>query len=688
MIYGENILSTTPADWTIVDGYMTQAIISLNAGGKASLALYASDVPAIPSQFLFGAIADTYTNSYVADIKVVLYVETSTDDIYEYTVPVIDVKNGICLIEVPTIEVDFTKFTFTISTAVPITFSYWSLSPPSTDDVDLTDIEAKIQKILSDYNTSTYTVGQLEETIALISARLYGNTDVGGKLQLTFNASEACTITLRFKDNDGTELFAPLLFDVNVGKASLGVPHAYLHRLIGLHTFSVTAQCSVGTLTFNVRSILFTVDAGYLATRLMQVSTDIQDIALRQLVTEPTPGHIYAIGIDPDGIIRVRSRVYNENAAIVWTPIYQLEEGTAAAIEFNGTWGRRPGEEFFTLTCEEEPWLFWVDLDGVLHGQIGLNEDTHIELATGASSVSAVRGYNSNIVVEQDQGLIVAYIKDGSAYYRSYCRQLGGSAVWEDEVALTQLGSELTSIQTHRSADFRVGLVGSSPIQNKWIITNRTYVAGTVPADTIRISSSQKASLIPYELETLTHYNDSSDIVSISNSRLLILNPYEITDTPVPPVTVQGAVQNEHTFGVSFSCDSLEITDMARMLEAVTLYPIEACTVVGNTVYFTSSTAIYQLGFTLSLSFGGCLIATTDGRREILVSFADVIIEGLLGTQEFGTVAITTNVSASLTISEIDTHTHVQPESAADTISIVATTAAELNISEISTDPI
>lgn len=688
MIYGENILSTTPADWTIVDGYMTQAIISLNAGGKASLALYASDVPAIPSQFLFGAIADTYTNSYVADIKVVLYVETSTDDIYEYTVPVIDVKNGICLIEVPTIEVDFTKFTFTISTAVPITFSYWSLSPPSTDDVDLTDIEAKIQKILSDYNTSTYTVGQLEETIALISARLYGNTDVGGKLQLTFNASEACTITLRFKDNDGTELFAPLLFDVNVGKASLGVPHAYLHRLIGLHTFSVTAQCSVGTLTFNVRSILFTVDAGYLATRLMQVSTDIQDIALRQLVTEPTPGHIYAIGIDPDGIIRVRSRVYNENAAIVWTPIYQLEEGTAAAIEFNGTWGRRPGEEFFTLTCEEEPWLFWVDLDGVLHGQIGLNEDTHIELATGVSSVSAVRGYNSNIVVEQDQGLIVAYIKDGAAYYQTYCRQLGtSSVVWEDEIALPQLGIDLTHLQVHRLADYRIGLVASSPTQNRWLITPRLYIAGTVPADTVIVRFTTTAQLAVQEILTYKYPQPTPDTVAIEFNTRAYMNLYEDTDTPVPPVTAFGKIIDERNFSVTFSCTDIEVLSAERLLLSVPLYTIVEANVVDNSIYFKAATDITTLGFTFTLTLGGCILVATNGKKEIPTLVA-VAVQGILPEQNTGTVAVSFSIDAQLEIQKITTHSYPCNDALSDTVSFAFSTTAELVIDEISTDPL
>jgi hypothetical protein len=477
MVYGSNLLSTTPAKWTLVNGTMTAALITLNTGGTATLLLDYTDIISIPESFLLTLITNKYTKPYAADMYAVLYVETLTGSIYEYSVPIVDVRNGICTIEIPTIAVDYTKFVFSIRTAQPVTISAWSLSAPSVDAVDLTEVEAKIQKLLADYNTSQYAVGQVEETIALISARLTDNTDVSGHLQLTYIASANCTITLRFKDNDGTELFAPLLYDVVAGRGSIGVPHAYLRRLLGLHTFSVTAQCSAGLLTFNTRSILYTIDAGYLATRLMDVSTDIQDLALQQLSTDNSPSSIYAVGIDTDGVARVRHRAYSENAAIVWTPVFQYEASISAAIEFNGIWRRRVGNQFFTLECEADPWVFWVTVGGALKCQKGSDTDTLVTLATGVSMVRAVRGFKSELYLAQDQGLVAVYLKNGTAYYRNYCVQEDGTTIWEPERALTALGSGLTSVHAHRLNDYRLGFVGSSPAGNKWLITKRTYIA-------------------------------------------------------------------------------------------------------------------------------------------------------------------------------------------------------------------
>ena len=485
-MFGENILSKIPADWQITNGYMTSGIIALNANGSATQILNDTDIASIPESFLVTIIANNYVNTYAPFAYVQLHIITADNQEHFYNVPIIDSGSGFCVVTVPVLATEYSFFSFTIRTYRALVISDWALATPIVDDVNLDEIKEEIPKLLADYNTSTYAIGQREENIALISARLLANTDVSGHLQLEYDALQSCTITIRIKDNTGTELFAPLLYDVKVGKGSIGVPHAFLTRLAGNHTFSVTAQCSTGTVIFYTRGILFTIDAGYLATRIMDIDTDLQDIALQQLSSDDTPSSIFAIGVDKDGIVRVRRRAYSENALVAWEPVYEYEAGIRAAIEFDGTWVRRLGDEFFTLECEAVPWCFWITASGDLIAQKGIEESTRITLSTGVSKLSVVRGFKSSEYITQDQGIVVMYLKEGRAFYRNYCTQENESVVWELERELLQLGEYIEDVHVHRLNDYRLGFVSSSTVAgNKWAITKRTYVAAAVPPEYI-----------------------------------------------------------------------------------------------------------------------------------------------------------------------------------------------------------
>ena len=486
MIYGNNVLSIQPADWTLENATMTSATIAIADNGKASTEIKHTDLLSVPSSMLLTLIVDNYADTYAPSIYANLRIETDEDVYYDYMIPVVDIKNGVCSVEIETVATEYTSCIFTIQSEKAVNVLSWSLSAPVSELVDLTEVEAKIPRLLADYNTSKLTVQQREETIALISARLLDNIDVGSHLQITYIASSACTITIRCKDNNGTELFTPLLYDVSQGKGSLGIAHAYLKRLVGIHTFAITAQCSTGTLTFNTRSILYSIDAGYLAHREIDIDTDVQDISVRRLSTESAPSFLYAVGIDRDGVIRVRRRPYTEQAVVAWEHMYQYGQGLNAAIEFNGVWSRPLGQDYFTLLCEEHPWVFWIDTNNNLIAQYGPNEAEAFILATGVSKVKAVRGFKSEEFTEQDQGLIVVYLKNGLAYYRNYCVQAFGNFAWEEERALPQLGSDITDIHVHRLNDYRVGIISTTPLGNKWIITERMYIAGATAPENLR----------------------------------------------------------------------------------------------------------------------------------------------------------------------------------------------------------
>jgi hypothetical protein len=373
----------------------------------------------------------------------------------------------------------------TISSSSGVSLTLWELCPVAAgEEVEtiIDGVKQSLPRLLYDYNTFPLEIGQSETTVAVITCRLLQSTDLQGHFLMSFLASKTATLTLRFYDNEAEELFAPLYYDTRVGYNSIGVPHAYMSRLAGLHSFMVTAQIASGILTVDTRRVLFTIDGGYLAVRELDIGMDITDIAIRQLASNNGPDQIWCVGLDAgDALIRYRD--YNEkNASVGWTAVGSLGPARSAAVEFNGKWVLRQGTDQFTLHTDEEPWYFWVDNDLFLYACHGLpfeDRSNVVELASMVvSDIKAVRGYSSIDYIEQDQGLIVAYIKDdGNAYYRAYSyNTTRREVIWEEEQNLNVPGYLYSFINVHRLNDYRVAFELSGNDRNLWIISDRTYV--------------------------------------------------------------------------------------------------------------------------------------------------------------------------------------------------------------------
>jgi len=144
-------------------------------------------------------------------------------------------------------------------------------------------------RLLFDYNTDRIDVAQEEVTIAMIQAKLLNDNNFNGHLQLTYNASEDTTLTVRIKDNGVSELFTPLYYNIKAGSGSIGIPHAYLDKYAGLHTLTVTAQVTNGSLYFDTRSIVYTVDGAFLIGRDVIIDMDLCDIALERTANDEEP---------------------------------------------------------------------------------------------------------------------------------------------------------------------------------------------------------------------------------------------------------------------------------------------------------------------------------------------------------------------------------------------------------------
>ncbi|MCH3999930.1 MAG: hypothetical protein LKF15_00045 [Lachnospiraceae bacterium] len=350
-------------------------------------------------------------------------------------------------------------------------------------------VTKSINKLLYDYNTGPMEFGINEQIIGNITFYVSQQVDVEGHFLMTYTASEASHLILRFYDTTVEELFSPCEFDIiEGGGGTIGIPHAYLERLQGVHSLVVTAQCTSGKVAIDTRALFFSINAGNYVEALDDLTMDVRDISIRQLQEQNGPDQIWAIGIE-DGELLVAHRDYDAKATKrpEWTSVADLGKAVDAAIEFNGYWIRRASEEVYTLVTKDQPWYFWITEDGELQAQEGEDETTLCELDTGVSSVHACRGYKSEYDLTKDQGLIVVYLKDGHVWYRQL-RYFASAGVtkWDDASEVDNTITDATHCSISRLNDYRIAVtIHSASKGTKIYITDRTYVNQAVPREDI-----------------------------------------------------------------------------------------------------------------------------------------------------------------------------------------------------------
>ncbi len=499
MKYTTNILPTRAAAYTLTNASIVDGMLNISSNGSARYVFTKDVLSRLTEHFRLSMYTTTPLDNYSPSVFVYITAQTS-EGYYNYTCT--PTGSDIYSAEIMLEAADYLYFAITITSKIPVTFSLWELCPEAADDNTTTIIEGveqSLPKLLDDHNMYPFTISQAEDTIALITCNLLNDTDLQGGFLLVYNAPQDCVLTLRFKDNGATELFCPLIYDLKAGRGNIGVPHAYLNRLAGLHNITVTAQVSVGTIAVATRGMLFTIDGGYLAQRVIDFGTDIRDISVRQLPSDTSPSEIWAIGIENNEAV-VRRRSYNDNTTSSYEPMFAVGEAIEAAIEFDGNWVLRQGATVYTLETEEVPYVFTVDTLGNLYVQHGGDEASRLLLDTGVSKISACRGYKSHVRPEEDQGLVVAYIKNSTIYYRAYRYEAAtGVYFWDYAKGLQELG-EATFVNVHRLNDYRVGIASTTLTGNMWAISDRTYVSQASKPEYYSIgtvSSTAICSMIP-----------------------------------------------------------------------------------------------------------------------------------------------------------------------------------------------
>jgi|GEM_PF-4401982 len=218
---------------------------------------------------------------------------------------------------------------------------------------------------------------------------------------------------------------------------------------------------------------------------------DIRDITIKQ--TDYIPSNTYVCVIGRGGNIIVRKNhfvggrnVYDEKDYTIDYDI--VTSAREAAIEFNGIFKLAPNAIRYDLITQEYPWVFWIDLAGVLYGQYGYDISTRISLASGIVKLSACRGWNSLEYLERDMGLIIAYVKtDGSVAYRQLVGTASGNEIWYPEQVISEAGVGNTYINVHRLNDYRMGFAVTGC--NKLFVSERVLIGQAIKPGFTSISA-------------------------------------------------------------------------------------------------------------------------------------------------------------------------------------------------------
>lgn len=342
---------------------------------------------------------------------------------------------------------------------------------------DISKINGSINSLIYDFNTEPIVVGQEETTVAMIPYYVTQDVDVEGHLKLNFKANGPSHLIIRFYDDQVEELWSPIETDIVKGDNEIGIPHSYLDRKVGYHSAFVTVQCTLSSFVLDTRGVYFTINAGSYAEPSDDLSMDVLDLSMRQLLESNGPDQIWFVGLE-NGEFTLSHRNYDptNKQRIEITGVYNAGKALTGACEFDGEWVLRLKENKYTLETQDKPWIFWTNTENVLFGQIGDLESTRVTLDHDVINVSACKGYSSTIYKAQDQGLVVAYIKsDGTAWYRQYVFNTDkAQKIWMDAVQLDD--SKWTGIKVTRLNDYRLSFELTSATDNLWLITDRTYV--------------------------------------------------------------------------------------------------------------------------------------------------------------------------------------------------------------------
>lgn len=228
------------------------------------------------------------------------------------------------------------------------------------------------------------------------------------------------------------------------------------------------------------------------------IAPDFGDIAVRQMAGEDDLSLAYSICIDEDGIAYVRRRRFPALMDFKWEPVFEYGPADDVAIEFDGTWKPSAKYEYYYLETEEFPYIFAVN-DGVLTVQKWRDVSTRVVLAEDVNGeISVCKGWKNLLTEEEDQGLIIGYIRDGVVFYRALAwSTLTESLNWEIEQEVTELGDNNNTLSVIRTNDFRIGFCVEQSGVIKMALTSRCYPGMSFPPESVSVFEQAAILYVP-----------------------------------------------------------------------------------------------------------------------------------------------------------------------------------------------
>lgn len=532
-----DILPKDISRWTVTKGSIDNNTIKLDAGGTAVVYIEQRDIVELPSNATLQLMVSRFSNGYTPNI----YIDITIDTSFHQRINCVD-NRGLVHVEIDLPEGPYTNFKIEVFTDVSVEITNMSLIVPTLPLEELlTDIREELPRILSYENRHTFSVGQIETPIGVISLRLIETASINGHLQINFIATEAGTIILRFYTDEAVELYAPLMYRIQPGWNSIGIPHAYLYKTAGLHTMYVTAQVSVGEIIFEPNGVLYTIDGGKLASRTIDVGFDVRDITMRRVDPYDDTSYVFAAGID-EGRALIRGREYSQEYALAWEPISDLGPASDIRIESDGRWVQTArGYRYVTYeypaatVLRNNGDLEYIDLNGVISPRI---------IAENVTYHSMVRGYNNVSFEELDQGMLIAYVKDSKAYYRNLLVR-NGNVIIQPERRLLEDVTNVTRVNATRLNDYRLAIVVETDNINYLMVTERNWVGMASPAERITTSITD----IAFEVTPITYHDTYGD----EHIETGITDVWFNVAEPIYPKVLSISNDDEYTIRIKFS---------------------------------------------------------------------------------------------------------------------------------------
>lgn len=220
------------------------------------------------------------------------------------------------------------------------------------------------------------------------------------------------------------------------------------------------------------------------------------DVTIRQTADELEPGMVYAACID-SGVVKIYKRRLPTYRTERWVMDHVHGAADDVAIEYNGIWRIHPVKDYCYLETDLYPYIFTLE-SGSLYVQHWTYADTRLQLATGVTGeISACRGWQNSLDPGDDQGLIIAYIKDGKIYYRALCDNGDGMLYWTAETEVTELDEGNVSVSVTRTNDYRILIAAEQDGQIQIVLSDRTYGGMGIKPETVHVSASAQFSVEP-----------------------------------------------------------------------------------------------------------------------------------------------------------------------------------------------